>query len=137
MIAKMTKVYVVAKRSQSDRLLDALGGLGVVHLAPVEAEKAVAEEKTISGIERLNRAIQLLSTAEKVGARPAISPLEAADEALEIQRDSAERRSRLGRLHQQLEHLAMWGDVRVEQFEQLRSAGRDPAVQFARRSRAA
>lgn len=123
MIAKMTKVYVVAKRSQSDRLLDALGGLGVVHLAPVEAEKAVAEEKTISGIDRLNRAIQLLSTAEKVGERPAISPLEAADEALDIQRDSAERRSRLSRLHQQLEHLAMWGDVRLEQFERLHSAG--------------
>ena len=125
MIVKMSKVYVVARSGDRDRLLDRLGELGAVHLTPVSAEKAIAEEATISQIERLRRAMQILSGIKAGGKKPGCSPLEAAAETLDIQRESAERRSRLTNIHKQVQQLEIWGDVRLEQFEQLRLAGLD------------
>ena len=49
MITPMTKAYLVARRADSDRLLEALRRLGVVHLAPVDPARAVADERTATG----------------------------------------------------------------------------------------
>ena len=61
MIAKMLKVFIVGKGADSDRLLDALRGLGALHLEPVDRSAAVADEKTLAGIDHLARAAQILS----------------------------------------------------------------------------
>jgi len=125
MIAEMSKVYVAARSAESDKLLSALGRLGVVHLAPVDPQKAVAEQRTVSAIDRLDRAIQWLSFLTPEGSVPETDPLDAAGEVLRIQHENAERHSRLNQLYRQLQQLAVWGDVRLEQFRRLREAGLD------------
>ena len=125
MIVEMRKVYVAARQADSDRLLEALRELGVMHLSPVDPQRAVPTETIVTQIDHLRRAIQVLGAVEPV-TPPADVPVEqAVEEVLRIERESAERRSRLGALYRQLEQLAVWGDVRLEQFDELRAAGVD------------
>ena len=137
MIEKMEKVYLVARAADRERLLQLLSEWAVLHLKPVDPDSLVADEKCRTGIERLARALQLLEPLAGTGTAPAIDPLEAAEEALRIQREEAELITRLNILHQQVEQFKLWGDVRLEQFEQLREKGIDikfftvPADQLA------
>jgi len=126
MIVPMRKVYLVARRAGRDRLLEALRDLGLVHLQAVDSARAVADEETLSAIDRYRRALQILRNTSPAGAPLDLSPSAAADEVLRIQRESVERANRLSNLHHQLQQLALWGDVRLEQFEQLRAAGIEP-----------
>ena len=123
MIAKMHKAYVAVRSGDRDRLLSALREAGVLHLKPVDPARAVAEERTIEAIAHLQRARQILAGIEPAGEPPKISPRQAAEETLRLQRQSAEKQARLSVLFRQLQQLAVWGDVRLEQFEQLRGAG--------------
>lgn len=123
MIVTMNKVFIVAADRDRDHLLAALQRLGVVHLTPVDAARAVAEEATVSAMDRLNRAIQILENTRPAGTPVQMDPLAAAGEVLRIQRESSERNNRLAALHLQMEQLALWGDVRLEQFAALRQAG--------------
>ena len=123
MIVKMSKVYVVSCAADKQALLDKLADLGAVHLAPVDPAAAVAAEKTVTTLDSLDRAMQILGEIQADGDKPDISPAEAANEALEIQRLSAERNSRLTSLHRQYEQLEVWGDVTLQQFGALSEAG--------------
>ena len=125
MIVKMQKAFIVARKTDRESVLNALRELGVVHLQPVDPGAAVATEQTLTQIDQLARAIQVLSRLESEGPKPDLSALEAANEVLRIQRDSAENRSRLSALHREVEQLQMWGEVRLEQLEQLHSSGID------------
>ena len=125
MIVEMRKVYVVARQGDRKRLLETLRELGAVHLVPVDADKAFAGERAAAAIDELARARQILSQIEPAGGTPDVTPREAAGEALRIQRTSAERNSRLSTLHRQAGRLAVWGDVTVRQFTDLRAAGID------------
>ena len=127
MIVAMSKIYVVARKADRDRLLAALRDLGVVHLKPVDAARAVADAETTAALDRFGRAIQILEGTPAEGEAPEISPADAADDVLGIQRNAAERTARLTALYRQLEQLAPWGDVRLEQFAALREAGIDLA----------
>lgn len=126
MIVAMSKTYLVARRADRDRLLEALRGLGLVHLKPVDPVRAVADAETLSTLDRLGRAVQVLEAVAPAGPAPDLEPAQAADEVLRIQRESAERTNRLATLHRQVEQLALWGDVRLEQFLALRKAGLAP-----------
>lgn len=123
MIAPMAKVHAVCRRSDADRMMAALRDLGVLHLAPAEPARAVPEEATATAIEQLGRALQIVGSTEPAGDPIEMPALEAAAEVLRIQRDSAERHSRLSALHRQAEQLALWGGVRLEQLADLRRAG--------------
>ncbi|MCJ7542996.1 MAG: hypothetical protein MUP47_00260 [Phycisphaerae bacterium] len=123
MIVPMSQVFVVARAGDRRKLLDALGALGVVHLTPVDPTGAKADEKTVASIDRLGRAVQVLSEVRPAGAVPDLAPAAAAAEALDLQRAQAERRGRLTRLHRQYEHLELWGDVRLKQLSELAAAG--------------
>lgn len=125
MIVKMLKTYVVSRSGERDRLLEALRELGVIHLTPVDAESAVARKETLASLDQLDRAIQILEAHTPCGDAPQFSALEAAEETLRIHRESAERMARLAALHSQLEHLEIWGDVRLQDFAELRAAGID------------
>ncbi len=125
MIVKMSKVYVVSRSGDRDRLLDVLRELGVVHLAPIDPAAAVAEEQTLAAIASLDRAMQILAGIAPAGEIPEISAIAAADETLRIHHESAERKGRLATLHRRLEQLDIWGDVTLEQFAQLCEAGID------------
>jgi len=126
MIARMHKTHVVARRQDRDRLLKALARLGVLHVAPVEPDKAVAETETVAALDRLGRAIQVLEATAPSTPAVDLPPREAADEVLRIQREAVERTNRLASLHRQVEQLALWGDVRLGQIEALRRAGVEP-----------
>jgi len=126
MIAQMLKVHVVARAADRDALLGALRGLSVVHLVPVDANRAVADAETVAALDRFRRARQVLEMTTPAGAPPDLAPEAAADEVLRIQRESAELGARLSTLHRRIEQLALWGDVRLEQFEDLRRAGVEP-----------
>jgi len=124
MIARMLKTYVVARSQERTKLLEALRTLGVVHLTPVNAAKAVANEETAAAIDRLRRAQQLLGDVTPAGKKPAdLTTIQAAEEALQIHRVAAERRNRLANLHRQIRQIEIWGDVRLDQFAALGDAG--------------
>ncbi len=123
MIVSMSKVYVAAAAADRDKLLDALGKLGVLHVRAVDPARAVAEEETVANIDHIGRALQVLADVTPAGKPGELSAEQVAEEVLGIQRTSAELRSRLSALHLQHEHLAVWGDTRLGQLQQLSAAG--------------
>lgn len=123
MIVPMKKVYVVARQRDQDRLLEVLGELGVLHLTPVNPAAAVPDEQTVSALDRVGRAIQILSTVTPVGPYPALTVEQAVDQVLHVQREVAEAQARLTSLHHQIEQLSLWGETRVEQVQALANAG--------------
>lgn len=128
MIVPMKKVYVAARKSDRDRLLDGARRVGVVHLEPVAPAEAVANAEIIDGIDRLGRAIQVLATVEPGQPASAVdltTPAQAAREVLRIEQEAAEKRSRLAVLARKIDQLAFWADARLEQFKQMANHGVD------------
>jgi len=131
MIVSMKKVFVAVRREDQGRVLDVLRDLGLVHLEPVDPGKAVAKSETLSRLDHLGRAIQILSGISphpgtgETSETDTSGPIEAADEVLAIQRETAEKTARLSVLTRQMEQLEVWGDVRMEQFDELRQIGVD------------
>lgn len=123
MIVPMRKLYLAARSSDRERLLEQVRSLGVVHLTPVDPQRAGADEGVKRQLDIVQRAIQVMREVRPQGAAPDVAPMAAAEEIIDIQRRSAEGRHRLGTLHRELEELEMWGDVRLGQIEQLRSSG--------------
>ncbi len=123
MIVPMSKVYIVTQSYNHARLLEVLAGLGVVHVEPVEPEKAVAAEQTVNTLSTLDRAIQILRTIEPSGETPEISPIEAAKETIHIHKTMADEKDRLAALHRMADQLKIWGNVELRQLERLRSDG--------------
>ena len=123
MIVKMQKAFVAVRGEDKDRLLKSLRRLGAVHLRPVDQAKAAPDERMVTEIQRLARAEQVLSNVVAAGEAPQMEALAAADRALELYGRAADVRTRLSVLHRQVEHLAPWGDVKLETFEALRRAG--------------
>jgi V/A-type H+-transporting ATPase subunit I len=123
MITPMRKVFVVSRAADRDPLLAALRDLGAVHLAPVDPAKAVPDAETTATLDRMRRAVQVLAEVAPRGSAPDLSPAEAAEEVLRIQRESVERAGRLSALHLQLEQLAIWGETRREDLQTLQDAG--------------
>ncbi len=123
MIVRMSKVYVVTQNHSRDRLLEALGQLGVVHVEPVEPEKAVAKELTLHAISALSHARQILQGYKPAGDTPNLCPLEAARETISIHKTIADEKDRLNTLHRTADQLEMWGNTGLKQLERLRASG--------------
>jgi len=123
MIAKMKKVFIAARLADRRRLLEATRALAVVHLSPVDPSMATPDADTLAQIDRLDRAIQMLSAYAPSGRSTSQSPTQAADRALQIQQESAEKRARLAALARQAQQLEMWGDVTVNQLRNLAEQG--------------
>ena len=123
MIVPMSKVYVVTQSHNRDRLLDVLAQLGIVHIKPVEPNKAVVKEQIVHSISVLDQAVQILRTIEPSGQIPETSPLEAAKETIAIYKAIADQNDRLNALHRMANQLALWGNVELQQLERLRSTG--------------
>jgi V/A-type H+-transporting ATPase subunit I len=125
MIVPMQKIYLVARQADRDRLLGILRDSGIVHLVPVHPELAVPDEATSRQVDAIRSALRELSGVEPRGSKPEASPSEAAREVLDIERRAAEGRNHLTTLYHQLEQIAVWDDLRLEQVEELRQAGLD------------
>jgi len=123
MIVPMSKVYIVTQSHNRNRLLDAIGQLGVVHVEPVDPEKAVAKELTVRTISTLNHGLQILQQIQPSGDTPDLSALDAAKEALSIHKVIANEEDHLNSLHRNAEQLKLWGNVELKQLEKLRSIG--------------
>ncbi len=123
MIVPMQKVYLVGRAEDRRRLLTALGRLGVAHLVPVDPSRAVADEKATRRLGAVERAAQVLQSVAPQGPAPEVSPVDAANEVLDIQRRAAEGRNRLATLFHQLEQIAVWDNLRLEHVDELRKAG--------------
>ena len=123
MIVPMSKIYIVTQNHNRDRLLEALGQLGVVHVEPVDPEKAVAKELTVHAISTLTHGLQILQPIGPSGDAPDLTALDAAKEALSIHKAIADEEDQLNTLHRKADQLAFWGNVELKQLELLRSAG--------------
>ncbi len=123
MIVPMSKVYIVTQSHKQDRLLNALEQLGVVHVEPVEPEKAVADEVLVHAMSGLGHALQILQGLEPSGETPNLHPLEAAREAISIHKTIADEQDRLNALYRTADQLAIWGNTELRQLEHLRSIG--------------
>ena len=127
MIVPMKKVFIASHKNDRDALLAAVGELGVLHIVPVDPKAAVAEERTVAAIDHAGRALQILAAHKHdVGDSPeahGLSPAEAVEEVLRIQREQAERQNRLITLYNKVHELDIWGDVRLDQFDTLEAQG--------------
>lgn len=123
MIVPMSKVYIVTQSHNHDRLLNILGQLGVVHIEPVDPNKAVAEEKTLHTLSACGQAMQILEKITPSGEIPDISPLDAVNETININKAIAEEKERLGALQRTASQLAKWGNVELKQLNHLRHLG--------------
>jgi V/A-type H+-transporting ATPase subunit I len=126
MIVPMAKVYIATRDDDRDRLLTALRELGMVHIVPVDAEQAVADEVLVQRVDTLRRAALVFESVEPAGERPNLDPVEAAEEAVAILRRGAERNNRLTSLYRQIEQLDLWGDTRLEDLDALDAIGLSP-----------
>jgi V/A-type H+-transporting ATPase subunit I len=123
MIVKMSKAYIAVRQIDRDRLLEKLGQLDLVHFDPVEPEMTVADEETLTAMADLDRAIQILSSVKPSRNAPSQSALETAREAIAVQTSIKDNQDRLKDLYARMRDLAIWGDVRLMQFEYLRENG--------------
>jgi len=128
MIVPMSKVYIVTQSRHRHQLLDALAQMGVVHVTPVNADKAVPEEQTLEAIAEFDQALRVLQPLSPVGVRPQLEPLHAAQEAILVHKAIAEEQEQLGQLQRLADQLAVWGDVELKQLEALKERGL--AIQF-------
>lgn len=120
MIVRMSRVYIAVSQTNRDELLNRLGRMNLLHFEPVDPEIAVPDEETSRQLGDLNQAMGILSPLRAGGGLPALAPLEAAREAIEIRRAAREKQERLKDLHHRAEELKVWGEVRLDQFEDLR-----------------
>lgn len=125
MIVPMVKVYIAARQRERERLLEALRELGVVHLVPVDPSQALSDGPTVEQIQALRRALHELYGIVPIGDRPELDAVDAAQEVLDVERHIVEDGNRLALLHHELEQLDLWGDVRLQQIDDLRKAGVD------------
>ncbi len=123
MIVKMTGVYLATRLKDRDSLLDLLGKVNLIHLKPVEPKEAVADKKTLDALEDLCVAINILSPVEASGPAPSLKPLDAAREAVELQKSIIDNQHRLSDLHHKIKELEIWGDTRLSQLKALRENG--------------
>lgn len=128
MIVPMSKVYIASQSRHRDQLLDALAHLGVVHVTPLDADQAIADEQTLEAIAEFNRALRILQGITAAGVRPELEPLHAAQEAILVHKAIAEEREQLSQLHRRADQLAVWGNVELSQLEALKEQG--VTVQF-------
>lgn len=128
MIVPMSKVYLVGRHGDREKLLETIRDAGVVHLVPADPARAADDEPTRGQIRALKRALQVLYGVAPHGARPEVPPVEGAYRVLEIEQRSMELHNHLAALHHQLAQLGLWGDLELRQVEALRAAGID--VQF-------
>jgi V/A-type H+-transporting ATPase subunit I len=123
MIVPMSKVYIVTQSHNHARLLDILGQLGVVHIEPVDPNKANAEEKTLHILSACDNAIQILQKIAPSGESPDISPLDAVNETIAVNKAIADEKEKLGVLHRTASQLEVWGNVELKQLNHLRHTG--------------
>ncbi|NQV35951.1 MAG: hypothetical protein HQ515_24885, partial [Phycisphaeraceae bacterium] len=128
MIVPMSKVYIVTQTREQEQLLDAMGAVGVVHVAPIDAAKAVAHEDTVDAIAEVDMAIRILEGITPSGKAPDVSPLDAAREAIALHKAILDEREQLASLHRQADQLAMWGSVELTTLRALKDTGLD--IQF-------
>ncbi len=123
MIVPMARTFVAAAARDRERLLDALGRAGVLHLSPVDPARAAADPRTLGALHAIDSALQLLDGVAPAGEPPALAPGEAAAEVAAIVREAAEGKLRLAALEREAAQIEPWGDVRLAQLEALAAAG--------------
>ena len=122
MIAPMKKVFIVGRSAASDRLLEALRELGVVHLESVDASAKVPERLMMS-LHTVQHALQAIGSVQPAGEAPVADPSDAAHEIVSLVRQISESRNRLNALAREVQRLALWGGLRREQLDALADAG--------------
>ena len=125
MIVKMSKIHIVARQIDKERLLDRLAQLNVLHLEPVHPDQALADDETLKEITDLGLGIETLAPIEQANSGPDLKPIDAAREAIKTRAAISENQHRLDDLHQTAEAMSIWGDVTLRQFMQLRESGVD------------
>ena len=123
MIVPMSKVYIVTQSRNHVKLLNVLAHFGVVHIEPVDPNKAVAEEQILQSLSSFDHAIQILQRVEPSGEPTQMEPLDAAKEAVSINKAIAEEREQLNSLHRAASQLGIWGNVELRKLIHLRSIG--------------
>lgn len=123
MIVEMLKVFLVSRAEDRKQVLERVRALAMVHVKPVDRQRAVAAEKVATRLKQFKRVSQILNATRPSGERPGLGADAIVEEVLSIQQRAAERQNRLSSLRRELEQLKLWGEVRIEQFKALSEAG--------------
>jgi V/A-type H+/Na+-transporting ATPase subunit I len=123
MITPMLRMDLVVRQVDRERTLAALARLGVMHVVPVDAQRAVPEGRITGDLDQVSRALQILAASRPAGPRPDTSALDAVRETLGIRRGAADAQSRLAALHRRLRLAEILGAVQPHQLDDLERAG--------------
>lgn len=130
MIVSMSRAYIAVRETRKDELLSRLGRMGLVHVQPVEPDKALGDEEIRQRIADVEQALQILGPVKAAHGTQSEDPLNAAREAVQVQASVIRNRERLKELHRDMEGLNIWGAIGPRQLEALREGGLE--VRFLR-----
>jgi V/A-type H+-transporting ATPase subunit I len=126
MIVPMKKITVLSLAAHRDETLEALRELGAIHVSPLQApttgdvESARRQlDEARSALANLERAAQDAPAPEAAGAREPDSPAALLQEATGLAIRMRDRKDRLQRLDEQIQHLAPLGDFDPAQLRDL------------------
>ncbi|MDZ7697062.1 MAG: V-type ATPase 116kDa subunit family protein [Deltaproteobacteria bacterium] len=125
MIVPMSRIYVVIRKGDQDRLLKKMGEMGLLHVEAVNPHEAMPDEAILQDISDLDRAIQILAPIPPPadGEKVDQAPMETVLEVIETHADMREKQARLKELYRETEQLTLWGDVRISDLRALQEAG--------------
>jgi len=127
MVEKMKMVYIVTSVSKKEEMLEALRGLGVLHLK----EKKSADRESTERFSTLSKVLTTLKENTPKGQKPA-SELLSDTEFEKIYADAqktiehrADMVAKMGSASSEIDRILPWGDFSPEEVKELRSKGYD------------
>jgi len=139
MIEPMKKVWLVCFERDRQEALERLRDLGVLHVSGAPARSAPASEEATAGLDRIQRALNVLESlttsdsGDADSASPATTPLELADTVNALAEELKQLDDREDELRRIDAELEPWGSFSAERIEELRRNGIDVRLGVARR----
>ena len=127
MIVNMSKIQVVVSMADKDSLLTELQKYGVLHVVPVAADQAVADEQVAQQFADAQHAYTILNHHQPVVPSSVdLKVSEVVSDVLGNQKVIDECRHKISTNLRTIEHQHMWGDLSLADLDYLKGEGKCP-----------
>ena len=123
MIVKMLKTTLICRGEDRDATLDALRGLGMLHVEQVVKPESADQAALQQHHDKLKMFINVLAERKVKDVDTSVSPKEADDHAEVAIAKSAELKKRLESLERDQDRLEPWGDFSFDTIDKLAAKG--------------
>ena len=126
-ILEMSKIQVVVSMADKDSLLTELQKYGVLHVVPVSAEKAIADDQVAQQLADAQHAYAILNHHQPVEASSEdLKVTEVVAEVLANQKIVDDCRHKITANLRTIDNQLMWGDMSLADLEYLKSENKCP-----------